>query len=395
MGDAVTVVAIPLIAILVLGAGPSELAALGAAQILPILLLGLSAGAWVDARPRRRPVMVAADLARAAVTVSVPVAWAVGAHTFAHQWLALLANAALGTLYDVGFAAYVPRMVGWSRLVPANARLEASRSAAQVLGPGFAGLLLSVLTAPLVLFVDALSFLLSATFLGTTRSAEPTTDAPHPTLGGGHAATRRATLLAGVAFIRREPHLRAITATAMTNNLSRSIAMVVLLLFLVRDAGIPADRVAFGFALGNSGFIVGALVASAAARRLGIGRAMTWAVSLFGPGMLLVAAAPVDLAFPAFVAMLFLNGFGIAVHNVNQVSVRQAVTPDELRARVAAASRVLILGALPVGTILGGLLGETIGLRGTIWVAAAGLFVGALPYRITRVGRLRELPGSM
>lgn len=394
MGDAVSVVAIPLIAILALGAGPSELAALGAAQILPILLLGISAGAWVDARPRRRPVMVAADLARAAVTASVPVAWAVGALTFVHLWFALLANAALGTLYDVGFAAYVPRMVGRSRLVAANARLEGSRSAAQVLGPGFAGVLLSVLTPPLVLLVDGLSFLLSAVFLGTTRTPESRADASSATVAGAGPVTRRTTLLAGVAFIRHEPHLRAITATAMTNNLSRSIAMVVLLLYLVRDAGIPADRVAFGFALGNSGFLVGAVSASIAARRLGIGRAMTWAVSLFGPGMLLVGAAPIDLAFPAFVAMLFLNGFGIAVHNVNQVSVRQAVTPDELRARVAAASRVLILGALPVGTILGGVLGETMGLRGTIWVATAGLFLGALPYRITLVSRLGELPGS-
>jgi MFS family permease len=393
MGDAVGVVAMPLIAILALGAGPTELAALGAAQVLPILLLGLPAGAWVDGRPRKRPLMVAADVARAAVTASVPIAWALGGLTFVHLWLALLVNAALGTVYDVGFAAYIPRMVGRSRLVAANARLEGSRSAAQVLGPGFAGLLLSFLTAPLVLFVDALSFLASAAFLSTTRTSEPVPESMPPEAESGQRApTRRETLLAGVAFIRREPHLRAITATAMTNNLSRSIAMVVLLLFLVREAGIPADRVAFGFALGNSGFVAGALVASPAARRLGIGRAMTWAVSLFGPGMLLVAAAPVELAFPAFVAMLFLNGFGIAVHNVNQVSVRQAVTPDELRARVAAASRVLILGALPVGTIIGGVLGEFVGLRGTLWVAAAGLFLGALPYRITRVGRLRELP---
>jgi MFS family permease len=389
MGDAVSAVAMPLIAILALGAGPPELAALGHAQVLPILLLGLPAGAWVDGRRRKRPLMVTADLTRAAVTASVPVAWALGGLTFVHLWLALLANAALGTVYDVGFAAYVPRMVGRSRLVAANARLEGSRSAAQVLGPGFAGLLLSVLTAPLVLLVDALSFLVSAVFLGRTRATEPASEAT-----AAAPATRRGTILAGIGYIRREPHLRAITATAMTNNLSRSIAMVVLLLFLVRDAGIPADRVAFGFALGNSGFIAGALAASPAARRLGIGRAMTWAVSLFGPGMLLVAAAPVELAFPAFVGMLFLNGFGIAVHNVNQVSVRQAVTPDALRARVAAASRVLILGALPVGTIVGGVLGEVVGLRGTLWVAAAGLFLGALPYRITRVGGLRELPAS-
>jgi hypothetical protein len=121
---------------------------------------------------------------------------------------------------------------------------------------------------------------------------------------------------------------------------------------------------------------------------------MRLAVGVFWPGMLLLGLAPVALALPAFTVMVFLNGFGIALHNINQVSVRQAVTPDHLRARVTAASRLLIMGALPAGTLLGGVLGTAIGFQNTILVAAAGLFIGSVPYLVSRVGALQGLPAE-
>jgi MFS family permease len=387
MGDAVTMVAVPLVAIAVLDAGPADLAALGVAQLVPVVALALPAGAWVDRRRSPRRVMAAADLLRALVIATVPVAAIVDRLSLAHLWAALFLAATLGTLFDLAYASYVPRIVARNDLVTANARLETSRSAALVAGPGSAAALIGLLSAPFALVIDAVSFLVSGLLLAT--SADRGLVAPAaPTA----QRRRRDELLDGVRFALREPHLRAITATAMTNNLSRSMAMVVTVLYLVDVAGVDPAGVALGFALGNSGFVVGAIVASRMSRRYGVGRTMRFGVSCFWPGMLLLAVAPTALALPAFVVMVFLNGLGIAVHNVNQVSVRQAVTPDPLRARVTAASRLLIFGALPAGTLLGGLLGEAIGLRPTIFLAAGGLFAGSLPYRLTLVGRLQGLP---
>jgi MFS family permease len=387
-GDAVSAVAIPLVAITAAGAGPVEMGLLGVAQFAPVVALTLPAGAWVDRQRSQRHVLIATDVMRGAVLGTVPLAWISGGVAFSHLWLVLFGSACLATIADVTFASYVPRLVGRSLLVSANARLELSRSAAQVLGPSVAGALLAVVAAPAVIAIDALSFGGSALFLRGIRRPEPPVDAA----GLSARATPLADVRDGVRYVLTEPHLRATTLTAATNNLSRSIATVVAILYLVRDAGVSSADIAAGIALGNTGFIVGAALASRLTQRLGIGRAMRVAVSCFAPGMALLAAAPAALALPALVVMTFLNGFGIALHNVNQVSVRQAATPDGMRGRVAAASRLLIFGALPLGTMLGGILGGLLGLRATLWIGAAGLVLGTVPYRVSRVGGLVSLP---
>ncbi len=392
VGDAVSLVAIPLTAILALNAGALEIGALGAAQLLPIVIFGLPAGAWVDRAPSRRRVMIGADLCRGVVLATVPLAWILGVLTMPHLFVVVAVNAALGTFFDVAVASYLPMLVGRGQLVVANSRLQLSRSGALVLGPSTAAILLRFLAAPMALALDAASFVASASLIALSPGREPLRAGSVPPI-----RTRvelRDELLAGVRLAFREPHLRAITATAMTNNLSRSIAMAVVFLFLLREAHVGPDAVGLGFALGNIGFVVGALAASPMTARLGTGRAMRIAVGIFWPGMLLLGLAPTALALPVFTLMVFLNGFGIALHNINQVSVRQAVTPDHLRARVTAASRLLIMGALPAGTLIGGVLGTTIGLQNTILVSAVGLFIGSLPYSLSRIGSLRGLPAE-
>jgi predicted MFS family arabinose efflux permease len=336
--------------------------------------------------------MIAADLCRGLVFATVPLAWILGVLTMPHLFVVVAVNAAVGTFFDVAVASYLPMLVGRDYLVVANSRLQLSRSAALVFGPGAAAVLLRFLAAPMALALDAATFIVSAMFIASSRGKEPLRPGSMEPIRT--RAQLRDELLAGVRLALREPHLRAITVTAMTNNLSRSIAMVVVFLFLIREAHVGADAVGLGFALGNSGFIVGSLVASRITARLGTGRAMRLAVGVFWPGMLLLALAPTTLALPAFTVMVFMHGFGIALHNINQVSVRQAVTPDHLRARVTAASRLLIMGALPAGTLIGGVLGTTIGLQNTILVSAIGLFVGSLPYTVSRVGSLRGLPAE-
>jgi MFS family permease len=198
-------------------------------------------------------------------------------------------------------------------------------------------------------------------------------------------------LSAGLRFIAGQPLLRAITATAGINNFTRSVAMAVAILYLVDNARLSAVEIGIAFALGNAGFAVGALAARPMTRRIGMGSTMQLGVGLFGPSMLVFALAPAQWAGPAFALMLFANSFGIAIHNVNQVTVRQLLTPDHLRARVAAVFRLVIFGALPVGTAVGGLIAQGFGLRAAFLVSAVGLAAGSVPYLLVRVRRLRSV----
>jgi MFS family permease len=198
----------------------------------------------------------------------------------------------------------------------------------------------------------------------------------------------RAELLAGAAFIARQRTVAAIVATVTINNFSRSVAMGVAIFYLVEGAGLGPAAIGLAFAVGNTGFLVGAIAARPLTSRLGMGRTMQLGVSLFGPSMLLVAVAPVQLAGAAFTLMLFANGCGIAVHNVNQVTVRQILTPDWLRARVVAVTRLLGGGAIPLGTVLGGVIAEVAGVRWALVAGGLGLVAGSLPYVLVGIRRL-------
>jgi MFS family permease len=384
-GDAVTLVALPLTAVLVLDATPGQLALIGFAQAVPILALSLPVGAWVDRRRRRRPFLILADLVRAGLLALVPVTAAVGLLTVPLLAVIAFLLGAAGTLFDLSFAGWVPRLVHGDGLHRANARIELSRSAAFVIGPAIGGALVSMFTAPLALLADAVSFVGSAALIGSARGAEPVAEPD--------TARRRIQddLTAGITFLSGQPLVRAVVATVATNNLFRSVAMAVAVLYLVDAGGLDPAAIGVAFALGNTGFIVGAVLARRVSRRLGMGHTMQLGVALFGPSMLLFALAPASLAGLTFSLMLFANGLGIALHNVNQVTVRQVLTPDRLRARVTAVMRTLGFGAVPVGTVLGGVIAEVAGVRSALVVSGIGLIAGSLPYALVHVSRLRSV----
>jgi predicted MFS family arabinose efflux permease len=387
LGDAVSTVAMPLTAVLVLRASPAELALIGGAQAVPILLLSIPVGAWVDRRAGRWPILLACDLGRAALLVAVPISAAAGVLTLPLLALVAFGLSVAGTFFDLAFAGWLPRLLRGDDLHRVNARVELARSAAVVIGPALGGGLVSALSAPIALLADAASFVASAVLIGSVRGSElfvGPASAVHRSLGRGE-------LVAGLRFVVAQPYLRAVLATAGINNLARSIAMGVAILYLVDVAGLTAAEVGIAFALGNGGFLVGALIARRATAALGMGAAMQLGVSLFGPSMLVFALAPTALAGAAFATMLFANGLGISVHNVNQVTVRQIVIPDALRARAAAVFRLVIFGAIPVGTVIGGIVGEAFGLRAALVVSALGLFAGAAPYVLVRVTRLKRV----
>ena len=388
-GDAVTRLALPLVAIVVLDATPFQVGLLGGAQLAPFLLIGLPAGAIVDRIARKRRLLVACDLVRAAALASIPLAYWVDALALSQLYTVAFATGLLTVFFDVTAGTYLPALVERRHLVDGNSKLELSRSSAEIVGPGAAGLLIELASAPYALLADALSFVGSAALIRRIR-------APEPAVGSVHAGTRIAGLgrdiLEGARFVAGQRYVRAIALTTTTANFFRSALVAVLLVYLVREAGASAGLIGLAFALGNVGFVAAAAAAPALARRFGVGRVMLVSVSVFGPAALLVALAPADLALAAAGTMVLVDGFGIGLHGVNQVSVRQAVTPEHLRGRMQATIRFLMFGSMPLGTLLGGALGSTLGLRQAIWVATAGLFLAAVPYAVSSTKRLRELP---
>jgi MFS family permease len=385
LGDAITAVALPITAITVLGATPLEVGLIGASQFVPIVLFSLPAGALVDRWQQRRRVMLVADLARAVVLLGLPILYFMGHLATWHLAVAAAILGLLGAFGDVATSSYVPLLVGTARLVVANGRLELGRSLTLVAGPASAAALIAAAGPVFALAADGLSFALSAVAIATIRFAEP--------LVGKRASSLLVGVTAGVRFVLKTPYVAAITATAGINNLSRSIAVTALFLVLLGGGTLEPSEVALGIGLGNTGFLAGALLAPRVTPLLGVGRTMILAVAMFGPAMLVTAAAPPLLGLPALVITFFFNGAGIAIHNVSQVSMRQALTPDDMRARVASATRIVIIGALPAGAALAGVLGQTFGPHAALWVGTIGLFAGPIPYAAVRIHRVRTLEG--
>jgi MFS family permease len=389
IGDAVTQLALPLIAISLLDATPFQVGLVGGAQFLPFLLIGLPAGAIIDRLASKRRLLVLADLARALSLLSIPLAYAGGLLSLELLCAVAFLNGAMTVFFDVAATSYLPVLLDRERLVDGNAKLELSRSSAQIVGPATAGLLIQVASAPVALLADAVSFLMSGALIARVRRAEP--------LPSARTEARRIRdlgreIVEGARYVFSQPYVRAIALTTTTANFFRSALLAVLLVYLVREGETSAGAIGVAFAIGNVGFVTAALIAPSAARRLGVGRTMLAAVSLFGPAALLVAISPAGVAIYAAAAMVLIDSFGIGLHGVNQVSVRQAVTPPRLRGRMGGTIRVLMFGTMPLGMMLGGALGSLVGLRAAIWFSTAGLFLAALPYALSSTRRLVEVP---
>ncbi|WP_406044277.1 MFS transporter [Micromonospora sp. NBC_00898] len=378
VGTHVTTVALPLAALTALGAGPTGVAALTAATTLPYLLLGIPAGAIVDRLPRRA-VLVGADLARALLLSTVPLAWAARLLTLAHLVaVALLAGCAT-VLFDVAYFAAVPAVAPPGRLADANARLEATRAVGQTAGPGLAGVLVGALGAPVALLVDVASFVASALFLAGTPRLAPQQAA----VAGG--VWRDA--VGGVRFVLRDPVVRALTLCSGLTNLWHAGFLAMLLVYAIRELRLPAVTVGLLIAGANVGYLLGAAVAGWARSRLGVGRAIA------GAAVLQAGAALVLLPHPLWIgAGLAVSAFASGLYNVNAVSLRQAATPGELLSRMTATSRFFIWGTMPLGAALGGALTALLGAPAYLAAASVGMAAAALLVRWSPVWWTVEIP---
>jgi MFS family permease len=387
-GSQISVLALPFAAILVLHATTFEVASLQAVEFLPFLLVSLPAGVWVD-RLRRRPILVVADLARAAVLGSVPIAYAFDALTIWQLYGVGFTVGVCTVFFDVAYQSYLPSLVERDQLIDGNSKLEISRSSAQIGGPGFAGVLVGWLSAPVAIVVDAVSFLCSALFLFRIEKLERTPQAEQP-----QARRRmRADMVEGLRYVLGHRYLRNIAAATATFNLFGSFIGAILLLYAVRVVGLSPQLIGLAFTLGNIGPLAGAFFARRISARFGVGPTILAATCTGGPMFLLLAAAPTNRAWTAvFAAAWAVGGFANVVYNVNQLSLRQAITPERIQGRMNSVMRFIVWGTIPLGALAGGALGSRIGLHSTIWIGAIGTCLPVLPVLFSPVRSIRELP---
>jgi len=388
-GSQITQLALPLIAATILQVSPFEFGLLATIEFLPFILLSLPAGVWVD-RLRRRPIMIVADVGRAIALLTIPFAFLFDVLTIWQLYAVGFLNGCFTVFFDVSYQSYLPSVVERDQLVEGNSKLEITRSASQILGPGAAGILIGALRAPLAIFVDAISFLVSALFLVWIRRPEPEPE-PHDETTGPRPSMRREVAV-GLRYVTGHRWLRSIAATTGLSNLFSIVATSILILFLVRDRGFTAELIGFAFSIGGLGVLTAALTTSRLTKLLGVGRMLLIGAAGFSMSILPVAIAPDEWLFVAVAGSGFLGGFCGVAWNINQVSLRQAITPTGLLGKMNATMRFIVWGTIPVGAILGGTLGELIGLHNTIWVGAIGGAFAFLPVALSSVRSIREMP---
>ena len=385
-GSQVTRLALPLAAVLTLHAGAAQMGLLGAALLTPYLVFGLFAGVLVD-RLRRRPILIAADVGRAALLAVIPVLAISGRLRIEHLYAIGFLFGTLEVFFEVAYQSFVPRIVERDQLTQANSRLQLSDSAAQVAGPGLAGALVQLLTAPVAIILDAASFVVSAITLVLIRTSEapPTSD---------HRPGAWAELREGLVLVVGQPWLRAIAGCTATLNFFANLLMTVYILYATSSLGLPPALIGAIFAVGGVSTIFGTMLAGPVARRLGIGRALLGASLVIGIAGLLIpiAAGPGPVAIALLIGTQVLWGLSRPVFDINQLSLRQAITTDRFQGRVNATMLFIVWGVIPFGSLLGGALGSTIGLRATIAVGAGGMLLAVLWMVFSPIRHLRTLP---
>ncbi len=389
IGSEVTLLALPLTAVLALHATAFQMGVLRALQYVPALLIGLFAGVLID-RMRRRPILVTADLLRAVLLGSIPVAAVVGALNLGYLYGVSLLIGVLTVIFEVAYVAFLPVLVARDQLVDANGRLEASRSFASILGPGLGGLLVQALSAPIAIAADALSFLVSVLFLGLVRVPEP-----RP-VRSVHPSVRRE-IGEGLRTVLHHPILRATLISSGITNFFSAIFNSLYVLYLVRGLGVAPAAIGGVILIGSVAGLAGAVVAGRAARILGSGAIIMLGMALIAAGGVLVPIIPPisALAIPLLALSVALIATGDSFYNINTASLRQAITPDRLQGRVTASLRFVIWGAQPFGALLGGALGEGLGLRPTLVFVAAGWLLALTMLALSPIRRLRTPPAPL
>jgi len=431
-GTGVSQLAIPFIAAVVLSASPGEVGLLSTIEFLPFLLFTLPAGVWVDRFPRRR-ILVIGDVGRAVMLATIPIAAAAGALTIWQLYVVGFVNGVMTVFFDVADQSYLPTILERDELVEGNSKLQISFSASQILGQPLGGGFVALLTAPVAVLVDAVSYLGSAALIlsirekaanvvgslrapatpaedvlateadesavssaaGVSVAVETAAAEADLTAGAGEVEPGRGMrqqILDGLRFITRHEYLGNIAATTGISNLFTNIGAAIFPVFAYRTLGMTPASVGLIGGLAGAGILLGALITTRIQDRIGVGRTIILGAAATGPVGLLVPIASPDTALLLIGASFFLVSICNVVYNVSQVSLRQAITPDRLLGRMNASMRFLVWGTIPIGSLIGAGLSEVIGVQQTVWVSAVlGLF-SFLPVLFSTVRRVQTIP---
>ena len=388
-GTQVTLLALPLVAATILKVTPFEFGLLATIEFLPFILLSLPAGVWVD-RLRRRPILIVGDLGRAIALSTIPIAFYFDVLTLLQLYVVGFVTGCLTVFFDVAYQSYLPSLVDRDQLVEGNSKLEITRSASQIAGPGLAGVLIGLVKAPFAILVDALSFVFSAIFIFWIRKAEP--PVVIHTEETGPRPSMRDEIAGGLRYVTGHRWLRSIAATTGVSNLFSNVGFSILLLWLVRDHGFSPEQLGFAFSLGSIGVLGAALTAGRVSKALGLGRTLFIATLGFSVAGLLVVISPPSLLFYAVALSILVAGYFSVTWNINQISLRQAITPLRMQGKMNATMRFIVWGTIPVGNVVGGYLGGVIGLYPTIVVGALGSLLAILPVALSEVRKLKTMP---
>jgi MFS family permease len=390
-GTQVTLLAVPILAALALRVSPLEFGLLSTIEFLPFVLLSLPAGVWVDRLPRR-PILIWGDIGRAIGLLSIPIAFALNVLTIWQLYIVVFLTGCLTVFFDVAYQSYLPSIVERDQLVEGNAKLELTRQASQRLGPGIAGVLIGVLTAPFAVLLDAISYAVSAVFVAWIRRREPPV-VPHDAATGPRPSMRKE-IVVGVRYVTGQPVLRALALTVAIEYLFGTIADSILILHLVTERQFSPALIGLAFTLGSIGVIGGALLTGRLTKALGVGRMIVLAAVFDSVSWLPLAIAPDPLLFAGLTTTIVSLSFFGMFWNVNAMSLRQAITPPGMRGRMNATMRLISWGTIPVGSILGGVLGGAIGLHNTIWVGAIGSLITFIPVALSPIWQIRTMPDT-
>ena len=386
LGSVVTRTAVPLVALLVLGAGPLQMALLVVSASLAVLLVGLFAGAWVD-RLKRRPLLIWTDAIRAILLLSIPVAYLVDALHMEQLYLVMFVEASLGSLFDAAYPAYVPSLIGADRVVDGNSKLATSSSIAEIGGPGLAGSLVQIVSAPFAILVDAVSFGVSAISLLLIRSPEP--PRPPRTL----ATPMRHEIIEGLQLVQRHRVLRAMTLRSVVAHVAGSFYGVLYTIYLIQELHLSPFLLGVVVSAGGVGSLIGSLFAARVINRFGLGPSLIWTAigaSILGvltplaQGPLLVATLMV------FIPQLIGDGLQ-TIEGVAEISLIQGMIPDRILGRVNATLDVFSHGiAYPVGALVAAAVAGWIGVRGGIAIGWAGMALSILLLVLSPLPRVRR-----
>jgi MFS family permease len=382
--------AMPVLAVVVLGASEFQVGALNASAMAAFLVIGLPAGAWVDRWLKRR-VMIAADLVRAAAMVSVPLLWWAGLLQMWHLYVVAGVLGIATVFFDVAYQSYVPVLVQSGQVPAANSRLESTAQVARMGGPAAGGGLLQVIAAPLLFLADTIGYLLSALLLAVTKDNE----IPSPKEGRRPLAVE---IKEGLGFVVRHPLISRIAACTGLMNFFTGLAYTLFPILVLRELDLGAGALGFIYSVAAAGGLLGAVTAPRLAKFTGEGALIPLA-SIVSAVFLL--SMPLSVLMPDNTSALILLivgeagiSFCVLVYNVMQVSMRQRVCPPRLLGRMNASIRFVVFGVMPLSGLLAGALGETIGLVPTLWIGVFGSVLAASPVVFSQLWALRQLPDS-